>query len=158
MIVPLRNLRSTEALAARMARELTGRELLLLSGDLGAGKTTFVRYLAEALGIDPAWVSSPSFTLVQRYPAGGRGVAVSHVDLYRIARTGDLESLGLDDLLTSEDLVIVEWPEPAADLWADSGRPIVEVEFRRDAQGKREAFVRRRAEPFRTASGEPEHG
>ena len=141
MIVPLRGLRSTKALAVKIARGLTGRELLLLSGDLGAGKTTFVRYLAEALGMDPAWVSSPSFTLVQRYPAGERSIAVSHVDLYRIARAGDLESLGLDDLLDSEDLIIVEWPEPAGGLWADSGRKILRLEFRQGADGHREAAV-----------------
>ncbi len=141
MKVPLPRLRSTEALARKMARSLTGRELILLSGDLGAGKTTFVRYLAEALGVDPGWVSSPSFTLLQRYPAGGRGIVVSHVDLYRIAGAGDLESLGLEDLLASEDLVVVEWPEAAQDLWESSGRPIVEVHFHRDASGKREAHL-----------------
>lgn len=139
MNVPLPSLRSTAALARKMAPSLTGREVILLSGDLGAGKTTFVRYLAEALGLDPAWVSSPSFTLLQRYPAGERGIALSHVDLYRIARAGDLESLGLEDLLASEDLVIVEWPEAARGLWETSGRPIVEVHFHRDVAGKREA-------------------
>ncbi len=141
MNVPLPSLRSTAALARKMARSLTGRELILLSGDLGAGKTTFVRYLAKALGLDPGWVSSPSFTLLQRYPAGKRGIAVSHVDLYRIARAEDLESLGLEDLLASEDLVVVEWPEAAQDLWETSGRPIVKVHFHRDAAGKREAQV-----------------
>jgi tRNA threonylcarbamoyl adenosine modification protein YjeE len=141
MIVPLHNLRSTAALARRVAGKLAGREVLLLTGDLGAGKTTFVRSLAEAMGIDPDWVSSPSFTLVQRYPAGERRVALSHADLYRIARAGDLESLGLEDLLASEDLVVVEWPEPAGDLWARSGRPLVRVAFTRDARGKRQASV-----------------
>jgi tRNA threonylcarbamoyladenosine biosynthesis protein TsaE len=141
MIVPLHSHRSTAALARRVASALTGREVLLLTGDLGAGKTTFVRSLAEAMGIDPDWVSSPSFTLVQRYPAGGRGIAVSHVDLYRIGRAGDLESLGLEDLLASEDLLVVEWPEPAGDLWGQSGRPLVRVAFTRDAKGKRQATV-----------------
>jgi tRNA threonylcarbamoyl adenosine modification protein YjeE len=141
MRVPLHGLRSTSALARRVAGTLTGREVLLLTGDLGAGKTTFVRYLAEALGIDPDWVSSPSFTLVQRYPSGTRGLAVSHVDLYRIVREGDLESLGLDDLLASEDLVIVEWPEPAGDLWERSGRPLIRIALTRDADGNREACL-----------------
>ena len=141
MKVPLTGLRSTAALARKMARSLTGREIILLSGELGAGKTTFVRYLAQALGLDPGWVSSPSFTLLQRYPAGERGIAVSHVDLYRIARAGDLESLGLDDLLASEDLIVVEWPEAAQGLWELSGRPIVKVHFHRDAKGNREAQV-----------------
>lgn len=141
MIYPLRRLHSTKALAAGIARGLTGREVLLLSGDLGAGKTTFVRCLTQALGIDPAWVSSPSFTIVQRYPAGKRGIAVSHVDLYRIARAGDLESLGLEDLLDSSDLVVVEWPRVAQALWANSGRSLLRIEFRQDADGHREAVV-----------------
>ena len=141
MIVPLRSLRSTQALASKVARGFTGREVLLLSGDLGAGKTTFVRYLAEALGIAPEWVSSPSFTLVQRYPAGTRGLAVSHVDLYRVAGAGDLESLGLEDLLTSDDLVVVEWPEAAEAEWARSGRPLLRIAFRHDTAGKREAVL-----------------
>ncbi len=141
MRVPLRTLRSTEDLAVRIAAGLAGREVLLLSGDLGAGKTTFVRYLGQALGIEPAWVSSPSFTLVQRYPAGRRGVAVSHVDLYRVGGAGGLEGLGLEDVLASEDLVVVEWPGPAGDLWARCGRPLVEVSFHRDPTGRREAFI-----------------
>ena len=139
--VRLTSLHATRALAARTAKSLLGGELLLLSGDLGAGKTTFVRYLARALGVDPTWVSSPSFTLVQRYPAGARGVAVTHVDLYRIAGPADLEGLGLDDLLASDDLVVVEWPQAAKTLWANSGRRIIRIEFRRDAEGQREAVV-----------------
>jgi tRNA threonylcarbamoyladenosine biosynthesis protein TsaE len=139
--VPLTSLHATRALAARTAKSLSGRELVLLCGDLGAGKTTFVRYLAQALGIDPAWVSSPSFTLIQRYPAGTRGVAVTHVDLYRIAGPADLEALGLDDLLASDDLVVVEWPHAAEALWEDSGRRIIRIEFGRDAVGRREAVL-----------------
>jgi tRNA threonylcarbamoyladenosine biosynthesis protein TsaE len=128
-------------LAARTAKSLVGRELLLLSGDLGAGKTTFVRYLVRALGMDPAWVSSPSFTLTQRYPAGTRGLAMTHVDLYRVTGAADLEGLGLEDLLASSDLLVVEWPRAAEALWKHSGRRILRIEFRRDPEGRREAVV-----------------
>ncbi|OYW01808.1 MAG: hypothetical protein B7X11_03890, partial [Acidobacteria bacterium 37-65-4] len=79
----LRDRRATRALALQVGRRLTGAELLLLTGELGAGKTTFVRYLTQALGLDPAWVSSPSFTLLQRYPPGPGGFGITHVDLYR---------------------------------------------------------------------------
>lgn len=139
--VPLASLNATRALATRIGKSLSDGDLLLLSGDLGAGKTTFVRYLAQSLGMDPAWVSSPSFTLVQRYPAGTRGLAMNHVDLYRVSGPSDLESLGLEDLLASSDLVVVEWPRTAEALWADSGRRILRIEFRRDAKGHREAVV-----------------
>jgi tRNA threonylcarbamoyl adenosine modification protein YjeE len=141
MIVSLPSIRATRALARKVAKTLDGRELRLLSGDLGTGKTTFVGYLAEALAIARGWVSSPSFALVQRYPAGGRGFAVTHVDLYRIAGAGDLESLGLEEILASEDLVIVEWPLAAEALWADSGRRVIRIEFRRSNEGKREALI-----------------
>lgn len=136
-VIRLKTLSATRALANRAARALTGQHLLLLSGDLGAGKTTFVRYLAKALGIAPTWVSSPSFALVQRYPAGSRGLGIAHVDLYRVTAPGDLESLGLEELLASDDLVIVEWPDAAETLWRDSGRTVVQIRFRRGAEGTR---------------------
>lgn len=135
--IPLPGLRATRSLARRLARGLEGRELILLTGELGAGKTTFVRYLSEALGIDPAWVSSPSFTLVQRYPPGMRGFGVTHVDLYRLAGPGELEALGLDEVLASGDLVVVEWPEAGESLWAGAGRPVRRLAFGWEAGGGR---------------------
>ena len=129
MLILLPSLRSTRGLARRLAAGLTGRELLLLSGELGSGKTTFVRYLAAALGIEPAWVSSPSFTIVQRYPPGVGGIGVTHVDLYRLRTSRELEGLGLEEVLESEDLVAVEWPEVGKALWAASGRPLRSLEF-----------------------------
>jgi tRNA threonylcarbamoyladenosine biosynthesis protein TsaE len=137
MLIPLPNLRATRSLAERLASELRGRGLLLLSGELGAGKTTFVRYLAGALGIDPAWVSSPSFPLVQRYPAGARGLAVTHVDLYRLRSSRELEGLGLEEILDADDLVVVEWPELGEALWKESGRAVRRLEFQTDERGAR---------------------
>jgi tRNA threonylcarbamoyladenosine biosynthesis protein TsaE len=141
MTVSLPTLRATAALARKIARSLRGRDLLLLSGELGAGKTTLVRYLAGALGIEPGWVSSPSFTLVQRYPAGEAGVGITHVDLYRLKGGSDLEGLGLEEILAGDDLVVVEWPELGGALWAESGRPVWRVDLRDGPRG-READVR----------------
>jgi tRNA threonylcarbamoyladenosine biosynthesis protein TsaE len=140
MTVPLPTLRATSALARRIARSLRGRDLLLLSGELGSGKTTLVRYLARALGIPPGWVSSPSFTLIQRYPAGKAGVGVTHVDLYRLGRQPEAEGLGLEEILAGDDLVVVEWPELGGALWAESGRPVWRVDLRDGPRG-READV-----------------
>lgn len=125
--VPLPSAEETERFAREFAAGFTGRELLLLEGDLGAGKTTFTRGIAAGLGIDPDWVSSPSFTLVQRYPAGARGVALSHVDLYRLPPGADLEPLGLEELLSGDDLVVVEWPASGEALWRACGRAILRV-------------------------------
>ena len=100
----------TSELGRALGRGLRGGELLLLDGDLGVGKTTFARGLAAGVGIDPAEVSSPSFTLVQEYK-GGR-VPFFHVDLYRLAEgEDDVDSLGLEELLASGGVVVVEWGE-----------------------------------------------
>lgn len=135
--IPLRNLRATNAFARELARELTGREVLLLSGDLGAGKTTFVRGLVRALGIDASWVSSPSFTLVQRYPAGKKGFGVFHADLYRLAVPGDLEALGLDEAWGAADLIVVEWPELLERADIPPGRAVHRLRFGVEADGSR---------------------
>lgn len=126
---PLPTLNATRRLARLLSAHLAGNEVVLLSGELGAGKTTFTRFLAEALGIDPSWVSSPSFTLVQRYPPGKRGLAITHVDLYRLPEGSDLEPLGLYEILASPDLVVVEWPASAEQFWAESQRPLIRVAF-----------------------------
>jgi len=139
--VALRGPAATARLAREIAGTLTGRELLLLEGDLGAGKTTFVRALAEALGIDPAWVSSPSFTLVQRYPAGAAGFGLAHADLYRLPPGSDLEPLGLEELLAGDDLVAVEWPASGHELWQACGRPILRIRLQVTGATSRKAVV-----------------
>jgi tRNA threonylcarbamoyladenosine biosynthesis protein TsaE len=137
--VSLKDLRSTRALARRVAKTLSGRAVLLLSGDLGAGKTTFVRYLAGFLGIDPSWVSSPSFTLIQPYPAGGAGYGLVHVDLYRLKGIEDLEALGLEELWASGDLIVVEWPQLLEEAGIPTGRSIHRIAFQVSPDGSRTA-------------------
>lgn len=102
------SVQETEALGRRVATGLAAGTLVLLYGDLGSGKTAFVRGLAAGLGLDPDEVSSPTFTLVQTY-RGAR--PLHHVDLYRL-EPGEVSDLGLDDLLDLEGGVMaIEWAE-----------------------------------------------
>jgi tRNA threonylcarbamoyladenosine biosynthesis protein TsaE len=98
----------TQAIARRIALTLKAGDVVLLSGDLGAGKTTFVRGLAQGLGIDPDQVSSPTFTLVHEY-RGGR-LALYHADLYRLDRTAT-EDLGLEEIGVKDGILAIEWPD-----------------------------------------------
>ncbi|MGD2116443.1 MAG: tRNA (adenosine(37)-N6)-threonylcarbamoyltransferase complex ATPase subunit type 1 TsaE [Acidobacteriota bacterium] len=97
----------TRRLAARLEPLLTGGEVLLLDGDLGAGKTTFVKGLAEALGIRGR-VTSPTFTLLHSY--AGR-LRLHHLDLYRLEGASGLVDLDLPELLGGDAVLVVEWPE-----------------------------------------------
>jgi tRNA threonylcarbamoyladenosine biosynthesis protein TsaE len=98
----------TRAIAAAVAKTLNAGGVILLEGDLGAGKTAFVRGLAEGLGINTDKVTSPTFTLVHEY-RGGR-MPLIHVDLYRLDRA-DLDEIGLDQDLAAQGLIAIEWPE-----------------------------------------------
>jgi tRNA threonylcarbamoyladenosine biosynthesis protein TsaE len=101
----------TAAVAKAFAATLAAGDILLLSGNLGAGKTAFVRGLAEGLGIDPSDVSSPTFTLVHEY-RGGR-LTLYHVDLYRLDRAAT-EDLGLEEVGVADGVLAIEWPDRLA--------------------------------------------
>ena len=102
----------SEGDTARSARELAASlhagDVVLLFGDLGAGKTAFVKGLAAGLGVAPQEVSSPTFTIVQEY-RGGR-LTVFHVDLYRLNDAREIEDLGLDEI-AADGVLAIEWAE-----------------------------------------------
>jgi tRNA threonylcarbamoyladenosine biosynthesis protein TsaE len=96
----------------KLARLLKPPQLLLLRGDLGTGKTTLVKGIAQALdAAEPDEVTSPTFTLVHEYDGAldGKPVKLYHLDVYRLEGERQLETLGLDELLTPDALVLVEW-------------------------------------------------
>jgi len=98
----------TQAVARELSATLRAGDVVLLSGDLGAGKTTFVRGLAEGLGIDPREVSSPTFTLVHEYR--GNGLTLYHADLYRLESTAT-DDLGLEEIGVKDGVLAIEWPD-----------------------------------------------
>jgi tRNA threonylcarbamoyladenosine biosynthesis protein TsaE len=104
----------TEAIAADLARTLRGGECIALHGDLGAGKTHFVRGLLRGLGGAERSVSSPTFVLLNVYDTGR--LKVFHLDAYRVHGAEDFESIGFTELLEQDGVVAVEWPERVGDL------------------------------------------
>ncbi len=99
----------TRRIGRRLGRELVGGDVIGLVGELGSGKTCLVQGIARGLGVDPAIpITSPTFTLVGEYP--GR-VLLRHADFYRVESYARLEDAGFDDLLDSDAVLVVEWPE-----------------------------------------------
>ena len=118
----------TIALGERLARELPRRAVVLLIGDLGAGKTTLTKGIVKGLGAaEPEEVSSPTFTLIHEYGEGGR---VYHVDLYRLDEPRQVRTLGLEELLERDAVMLVEWGERFPELW-----PPDRIEIRLVASG-----------------------
>ena len=107
----------TADVGRRLAPSLNAGAVLLLIGDLGAGKTALVRGLAEGLGVPPEEVSSPTFTLMQEY-RGGR-LPLIHVDLYRLNDSREIDELGLEEL-GLESVLAIEWAEKLPRAIADA--------------------------------------
>ncbi|WP_374686962.1 tRNA (adenosine(37)-N6)-threonylcarbamoyltransferase complex ATPase subunit type 1 TsaE [Promineifilum sp.] len=105
----------TERLGIRLGELLEPRDVLCLSGELGAGKTTLARGIGRGWGT-PLRVTSPTFVLVNEYPRPRDGGILYHVDGYRLERAGDVMTAGLEDILDAEAVVMIEWPEHIADL------------------------------------------
>ncbi len=104
----------TEKIAADLAASFLGGEVVALEGDLGAGKTQFVRGLVRGLGGSTRSVSSPTFALLNVYDTGR--LTVYHLDAYRVGGGDDFAAIGFDELLEQGGVVAVEWPERVADL------------------------------------------
>jgi tRNA threonylcarbamoyladenosine biosynthesis protein TsaE len=134
--IELKTIAKTKETAKKLAKALTGNEILLLYGGLASGKTTFVKYLAGALGFDESMVSSPSFTIINFYPHPEKSFGLHHIDLYRLNENSNLEPLGLDSLLDSAGLVVVEWPELGEHIFMNSPRSKIKLSFELD-KGRR---------------------
>jgi tRNA threonylcarbamoyladenosine biosynthesis protein TsaE len=120
----------TIELGRRIAGELPRRAVVLLIGDLGAGKTTLAKGIVSGLGAAPAEeVSSPTFTLIHEYGAG----RVYHIDLYRLDTPAQVATLGLEEIFERDALVLMEWGERFPDLLP---RERIEIRLRADGDSR----------------------
>lgn len=112
----LSDVQATQQLAAQLAPLLQPGDVLLLTGELGAGKTTFTQGLAQALGIK-RYVKSPTFTLIREYQEGR--LPLYHMDVYRLENGGG-DDLGLEEYFDGDGVSVVEWPQFIKTLWPDN--------------------------------------
>lgn len=136
-------LRQTMNLGRRLAKLVQGGEIIGLVGELGAGKTSFVRGFAEGIGVGKnAWVRSPTFTLINEYE--GR-LPVYHIDLYRVGKQADLDTLNLREYLYGDGVSLIEWFElmPAAEV-----DEFLEIRIAHGGGNKREVTLSARGERY----------
>lgn len=130
----------TVALGRQLAAQLTPPRLVLLRGDLGAGKTTLVKGIAEGFGAaSQDQVTSPTFTLIHEYRSPE--VNLYHIDLYRVDTQRELETLGLDDLYEPNSILLIEWGEKFERFVKERD---VEIAFERKGDQARQITVRSR--------------
>ncbi len=117
MKLSLGSLADTQRFAEVIASHVRPRDMIVLAGEMGTGKTTFTQFLGRALGISDL-ITSPTFNLLHNYGSGR--MALHHADLYRLERTGELEDLGLDELQDSGGVIAVEWGDIVGDELGDA--------------------------------------
>lgn len=119
----------TERVGQRLGELLHAGDVVLLSGDLGVGKTQLVRGIAQGMGAtDP--VTSPSFVLMNEYRTGAshHHLTIYHIDLYRIDNPADVTSIGLDDVLQGDGVCLIEWAEHAS-AWLPTAHLAVQMSY-----------------------------
>lgn len=125
----------TIAVAVELAKTLKAGDILLLEGDLGAGKTTFVRGLAQAFKAKTTDVVSPTFVLMNIY--NGR-LPIYHFDLYRLETSAELASLNMDEYLHGHGIAVVEWPQRLGEAFPERA---YKIEFRHKDENTRDICI-----------------
>lgn len=117
---PCHSLQATSQLASDLAPVLRAGDIVRLDGDMGAGKTTFVRDIAAALGVDPGAVSSPTYVIMNIYGTRDGLPPIAHLDCYRLGSDEELAALGWDRVADGSSIVLIEWAERIEDALPDS--------------------------------------
>ena len=112
----MRSLDDTHAVAAAIAALVKAGDVIVLAGDMGAGKTAFAQGFGRALGVTEP-ITSPTFTVVHTYDTGR--IVMHHADLYRLDRRSEVEDLGLDEMIDGRGVLLVEWGDVVADSFGD---------------------------------------
>lgn len=105
--------------AERFVSLMGDRTVFAFYGPMGAGKTTFIRHLAQALGVDPDEANSPSFSIINEYRSDTTAELIYHFDLYRLENADEAEEIGAQDYFDSGAVCLIEWPERAEELLPD---------------------------------------
>lgn len=110
------SLEEIEAAASTFLKTVPGKKVFAFHGEMGAGKTTFITAVCRSLGVDST-ISSPTFSIINEYKTGDK--RIFHLDLYRLKGAAEAIDAGVEDVLFSGDLCLVEWPEIAPELFPD---------------------------------------
>jgi tRNA threonylcarbamoyladenosine biosynthesis protein TsaE len=128
----------TVALGREFAAHLKSGDVIGLKGDLGSGKTQFVKGICSYFGIDDD-VNSPTFIIANQYqgtnPAGGEMIKINHLDLYRLKKASDIESLGMDNYFDGESITLIEWSEMMEEYL---GKELKTISFKHGEYGEDE--------------------
>lgn len=108
----IKNLEELPAIAKKFAELTAERPVIAFHGEMGAGKTTFIRTLAREMGVDEDFaVNSPSFSIINEYRSGTTGALIYHFDLYRLENLEEALDIGIEDYLDSGAICLIEWPD-----------------------------------------------
>ncbi len=135
----INNIEEMQSFAKEFGKSLKGGEVILLNGDLGAGKTTFVRFVLESLGVDEP-VSSPSFTIMKNY--ANKDFKFYHFDMYRIENIDETYEFGFEEYIqnSTDSVVFIEWAERVEELLTNT--KVININFKRLGEEKRELDIR----------------